>query len=384
MFSSHKSSELILILDVQSSIVRGTLVHIQKEALPTVLYTHNVSIPHKPRAQSGYLIKMALKAIGETITETAKHVHVRSSASTEGIPNKISAVHYVLSSPWTISQAKTLKLSFKEDTHVSRAYIMGMILEERSKFGNAKTDDIRVVEEKVFDVRLNGYSVGSWESKHTRELEVSFVVSVAGGRMIDRFVEVCDHIVRRDAVRFHSSLFLQHVAIEKVMPNYSNYALLHIHGELTDIAIIHSHSCIFFGSYPLGIHGIIRIIANKTKTDEQSAESTLTMSEQGHLDRVHAKKELAVIEDMNQSWVGEFRKLLKTNSISDRLPKHIIISARSHESFFMKCLKTVYPENSLELLTIESIIQHVKFDGTHTEQLRLTGLYVVAIHSLEK
>lgn len=379
MFSSHKTGELILILDVQSSIVRGSLVHTRVDANPIVLYTHNVVVPYKSHARSGYLIKMSLRAISETITEVTKYLHTISSKG--NIPKKISGVHYVLSSPWIVSQAKTLKLSFKNDTHISKAYIMGMIWEERAKFGDAQDDDIRVIEEKVFDVRLNGYSIASWESKHARELEVSFVVSLAGGRMIDRFVDACDHLVHRKDVQLHSSLFLQHIGIEKVTTNSSSYALLHIHGELTDVAIIHSHSCTFFGSYPFGIHSIIRTIAREIKTDEQSAESILTMSEQGHLDASHAKKELAIIENMSQGWIGELKKLLKTNSVLETIPHNVIISANSHESFFMKNFQIVYPQMSLELLTMENIIKNVEFD-VHTERLRLTGLYTIAIHSL--
>ncbi len=381
MFSSHKAGDLILIIDVQSSIVRTSLVHLQSSSIPNVLYTHNIAIPYKPHAHSSYLIKMSLRAVSEAITDISKHLHVRSS--TENIPKKISSVHFVLSSPWIVSQAKTLKQSFKDDTHISKAYIMGMIWEERSKIGGKNNDDIRVIEEKVFDVRLNGYSIASWESKNARELEVSFVVSLAGGRMIDRFIESCDHIVHRSSVQFHSSLFLQHLGIEKVVTKSPSYTLLHIHGELTDVAIIRSHSCTFFGSYPFGVHSIVRTIARETKTDEQSAESIFTMSEQGHLDSLHAKKELAIIDDMNRVWMGEFKKLLKSNSVVETIPNHVIISANSHESFFMNNFKQAYPQISMELLTMDDITAHIKFDA-HAERLRLTGLYVLAIHSLEK
>ncbi|MEN9524429.1 MAG: hypothetical protein RL536_498 [Candidatus Parcubacteria bacterium] len=381
MFSSKKTGELILIIDVQSSIVRGTLVHMEKVATPTVLYTHNVRIPYKPRAQSGYIIKAALHAISETVTETGRFLQAIVTTANHNIPHKISKVHYVLSSPWIVSQAKTLKLTFPEPKKVNKSYILGLISDERSKLGGSNQDDIRVIEEKVFDVRLNEYSVQNWDGRKTTDLEVSFVVSVAGGRMIDRFTDNCDHLVKRGSVQFHSSLFLQHLGIGKVMSDSSSYALLHVHGELTDIAIIRSNSCIFFGSYPFGTHSIMRTIARETKTDEQSAESTLTLSEKGQLDATHAQKELSIISDMEHGWIGELRKLLMTSSVLDSLPRHIIISAHSHEDFFIKSFNAAYPDHKLQILTMESIIPFVKFDS-NAEQLRLTGLYVIAIHSL--
>ena len=380
MLFSTSQDELFLIIDVQSSIVRGTLVQVRPSALPLVLFTHNVEIPYKTHAHSDYLIKMAMKAVSETLDQAARHVHTRSAL--EPIPKKISSIHYVLSSPWIVSQAKTLSLSFTEDTPISRAYIMGMIWEERKKM-SASSEDVSVIEEKVFDVRLNGYSVSSWESRRTRLLDVSFVVSVAGTRMIDKFVHACDHLVHKQKVFFHSSLFLQHIGIEKIIPDSSTYALIHIHGELTDIAIIHAQSCTFFGSYPFGIHSIVRTIARETKINDTSADSLLSMATQGQLDVAHATKELSIIDDMNKGWIGEFRKLLKTSSALGSLPHHIIISAHSHEDFFLNSFKQAYPESFLELLSIDRILPLVAFD-VHADRVRLTGLYVIAIHTLYK
>jgi cell division ATPase FtsA len=259
-----------------------------------------------------------------------------------------------------------------------------MIWEERAKMTANAADDIRVIEEKVFDVRLNGYSVASWESKHTKELGISFVVSIAGGRMIDRFIEVVEGLVhRKDHVQFHSSLFLQHVGIQKVLPDSSDYALIHIHGELTDVAIIHGHSCSFFGSYPFGIQHIIRTIAQETNTTEDAAESTLNLIVKGDIDPTQAKNESGIIEKMGQAWIAELKKLLTTSPTPEAVPSRVIISARSHEDFFVKSLKSAFPQSSPELLTIEKILPHVAYE-THAEQLRITGLYIMAIHSLLK
>ena len=380
MLFSHSKGESILILDVQSSIVRGTLVYTGEDAKHLVLYTHTVKIPYKPHARSSYLIKSALKAIEETIDDVLTHLSVR--ANVQDIPKKISAVHYVLSTPWIVSQAKTLMSSFKDPIVVDKNYVMKLIAEDRNKLMTESGNDVRVIEEKVFDVRLNGYSVASWESKQTRELEVAFVTSVAGGRMADRFIEICDRVVSKNNVYFHSSLFLQHTGLQKIMPNLPNYALIHVHGELTDVAIVRTHSCIFFGSYPFGIHTIVRTLAREAKIDEQTADSLLDMSLEGSMDAKLAKKETAIIADMGDGWIGEFRKLLKSSPTSIVLPHHVVMSGHSHENFFMKNFKQTYPQSLPQLLTLENISPYVAFD-THAEQQRLTGLYIVAIHSME-
>ncbi len=380
MFFSRSKGEVQLILDIQSSIVRGTLVHTLEGQSPRVLCTSNIDIPFKARSRSSYLVKAALKAVSDTIQGSLRYLQSRSPEDL--IPRNISSIHYVLSSPWILSQAKTLTLSFDTETDIDREYIMKLVADERAKLTEKHTD-VSIVEEKVFDVRLNGYSIPSWESRQTRELAVSFVVSVAGTRTIDRFIEAGDVAVRKSQIHFHSSLFLQHTAIQKVMPSYANYALVHVHGELTDVAIIHNHSCVFFGSYPFGINSVIRNIAEEGKIDPQTAESVLTMSVHGHLDGVHAKSEKIIIDNMSQGWIGEFRKLMKTNTPSTVLPHEIIISARSHEDFFLKSFTEAYPHAEIKPLSIEDIKKHVVYEQ-QAEQLRLTGLYVVAVNDFEK
>jgi len=383
MFFPQKKGSLILVLDVQSSIVRGTLVHIpQTTGKPLILFTRDAPIPYKQNARSGYLVKTALHAINQTIQDALVHLHARRDQHYD-VPARIDAVHYVLSSPWIVSQAKTLSLNFDTHTVIDRARIQKIIADDRQGLISNTIEDVRVIEEKVFDVRLNGYSIPSWEGRTTDKLEVSFVTSVAGGRMIEHFIDACDAAVRKSHVFFHSSLFLQHIGICKIFPEHSSYLLIHAHGELTDVAIVHANACVFSGSYPFGIHSIVRTVAREMKTDIYTAESMLNMFSEDKLDPTHAAKEATIIKNMGDGWIGEFRKLLKSSSIPHAVPRHIIISAHSHEDFFMKNFSRAYPSNSLELLTIEQVTPSVTYD-VHVDKERLTGLYVIAIHSMEK
>jgi hypothetical protein len=379
MFFSSKKGELKLILDVQSSIVRGTLVLVRPAVQPHVIFTHSVAIPYKTNAQSSYLVKNALDAIQEILVQSTAHAKAR--AKVEEVPHTLSSIHYVLSSPWVISQAKMLRFSFKDNTLITQSYIQNLIKEERSKI-SVGDDEIKVIEEKVFDVRMNGYSLAQWVGHRTKELEISFVSSVAGSRMVERFIDVCHKSVSSQHIYFHSSLFLQHLGIQEVFQDHSNYALVHVHGELTDVAIIYANSCQFFGSYPLGVHTVVRTMAREAKIDQQSAESLLSTYSTGNLDPHFGKKEASLIETLGTSWTSEFKKILETGLLADRLPHHIIISAHSHEAFFVQSFKQVFPQVTIDLLGIEDVLSKVSFD-MYAEKLVLASLYILAIHNLD-
>ena len=380
MFFSSKKGELRLILDVQSSIVRGTLVLVRPEVAPHVIFTHSVVIPYKQDARSGYLVKMALEAIQEILAEAG--AHARARAKVEDVPRTFCEVHYVLASPWVVSQAKMLSFSFKDNTLISQTFIERLISDERNKM-TTDSKEIRVIEEKVFDVRMNGYSIVAWVGRRTKELEVSFVSSIAGSRMVERFIDVCSRSVGTKHVYFHSSLFLQHLGIQEVIRDHSSYALVHIHGELTDVAIVHANSCQFFGSYPLGVHTIVRTIARESGIDELSAESLLTTHISGNLDPHFGKKESTLIATLGESWTTEFKKLIETGSSIEKLPHHIIISAHSHESFFVDSFKLTYPQVTIDMLGMDEVAHRVTYD-IHAKKLVLASLYILAIHTLEK
>lgn len=381
LFSRDKGS-LILILDVQSSIVRGTLVRMMdKGSKPLILYTRNAPIPYKPHARSGYLIKTAIKAIEDSIEDILIHMHARRSQDKD-FPHRISHVHYVLSSPWILSQAKSLSLSFPEPTTIDRAYISKLIEQNRQKLVSDAVEEARVIEEKIFDIRLNGYSVANWNKKSTTQLEVSFVASVAGARMVEKLTDACRHVGRRSHVSFHSSLFLQHIGMSSVARSLPSYGLVHIHGELTDVAIIHNGSCVFFGSYPFGIYSIIRTVSRETGMDPYTTESTLNLAAQGSLDPAHASKDAAIVTSVAARWASELRSLMKTSPTPDVMPSRVFLSAHSHEDLFMKQFVATYPGSKPQPLTHEDVATLVDYDP-RTEKLRTTGLYAAAIHTLE-
>jgi|GEM_PF-517444 len=386
-FSATEKEKLILMLDVQSSVVRGSLVLFRKTAEPHVLFTYNADMPYKETTSSAYLIKTTLQAVSETIQATLQYISVRThtgegnSQDTYIIPKKISSVHFCLSSPWIVSQAKVLKLTFAKDTKITQSYIVGLIEQERAKLTESTHDPLRVVEEKIFDVRLNGYSVRSWEGRDTRDLEVAFTASIAGTRMIERFIEECSHIVHANNIVFHSSLLLQYIAMETVFPDRGNYSLIHIHGELTDLAIIRNHSCAFFGSYPSGVRTLIRTLADSAQHDNQAADSLLALYTSGQLDVSHSAESISLIEQSALGWLEELKKLFVQSGLEPVPPLAVILSAWAHDDFYLKMLAHAYPAIPLQILSIDDMSSHIVF-AAGTERRRLTALYAIAINTM--
>ncbi len=380
-FSSQKKPHLALLLDIQSSVVRGALVYYKPSAVPEFIYIHSTPIAYKANVTSSHLVQVTLHAVDETIDVILRELSLRNSSLIPGtLPHTISSVNYILSSPWIISQAKTLEINFPKEIKLTKRSLQPAITEERNRITGNEADQLSVIEEKVFDIRINGYSVPQWEGRKAREVEISFVVSVAGSRVIEKLRTAVSRVVAPQRVEFHSSLLLQTLGIQKALPHHSSYTLIHVHGELTDVVIISKHACIFFGSFPLGVHGMIRNLSELTKTDPHTAQSLLTLYMDGHLDPSHAHATQKSIDAISHTWMNELEKLLSQASLSTVLPHETIISARSHDEYFMRIFKKAKPSSRPELLTFEEIQRHVHF-ARHTEHLRILGLCAIGIHS---
>lgn len=381
LFTKDNSGELDLILDVQTAVVRGSLVIYDGANLPNVIFTYNAVIAWKAHTDNSYLIKSTLKAVAETVEAARRFTHLK--ASKDKIPRKIKEVHFALSSPWIVSTAKTVKASFEKDTEITKGYVLKMIEDERKVMTAASTEDLTVIEQKIFDVRLNGYSVGDWLGKQARDFEISYTISIAGSRMIERFKDICIRSIHRCDIFYHSSLLLQQIGVRAIYPNQPNYGLIHVHGELTEVAIISNNVSTFFGYYPLGVRSLVRKIANSTKTDQQTADSALALYVGGHMDEEHAAEEINAIKNVATGWAMELKRLIEKKDGSFSLPENVYLSSWSHDDFFAAAIRFVFPKMRVNMISIDDIAPLVSFDDK-AEHRRLTGLYALAIHTVSK
>jgi hypothetical protein len=380
LFRSSSQGSLVLILDIQSSIVRASLVHMQPEKLPAIVYTYTKNIPYRQNSGSSHIVQVTLEALKEIMTGIQHFLHALPAKSP--IPNKIREAHFALSSPWVISQARTLTHTFKQPTEITEKLILDIISKERETIvpNIIEGNKVDVIEEKISNVRLNGYAVQEWKNKKSGDLEVSFAISVAGSNTAELFRTACT-LVPRSRIYFHSSLLLQYIAIQQLMPNHSAYTLVHVHGELTDVAVINHHSCTFFGSYPIGVYSVVRKVARAGKTDIEVADSAISMSVQNAMDKSKPAALNATVEQGSQFWNAEFQKIFTSVTPPLALPARAIICAHIHEDFFLDSLRKAYPHIQPEILTVEQIKPFVTYASSE-EAIRLSGLYTMAIHSI--
>lgn len=346
---------------------------------PHILWSSTTFIAFRPESGSAHMMQGAESGVKECMESSLRYISMaRHEQSGKHLPKKIHEIQYVLSSPWIVSQARTVSFSFPAAKTVTDHLIRTLLASERAKTVSANTD-LEVIEEKIFDVTLNGYQVHSWAGKETASLGVSHVIGLAGSKTVERLRNAALRLVPTKRIHFHSSLLLQHLAMREVMPNKKDYILAHIHGELTDIVAVKDRSCVFFGSYPFGIHSIIRHVAEAMKTDTHAADSFIGLYISHHLDAITERENAPAMEQATGVWIAGFTDL--TTGIEGATTGNIIVSTRTHRGLFVDALTKSFPKASIIEEDRDDVAKLAVF-GTSTESNPLISLYAHAIHTV--
>ncbi len=348
------ASNPILILDIQSSSVRGSLV-----SGKTILFELGVEIPSRVTKDSRSLTENILTATKTIVEGVLKDLILHKTQ------DKISAVHCVISSPWLISQAQTVSVIFKKDTKITGKIIEDLITNEKAKptlhitEEAYKTGQLKIIERKIFSVLLNGFPTQDWEGKKSQKLSVSFVVSSASKVFIREIEDICSSVVSPDKIVFHSSLILHYISSIGMIPEAAAHVCVHVHNEITDIVSVNNLGVIYFASYPVGLNTITRRIETALKVNRHNAESMLAIYADMHADPFHNRNSGVIIEKILQSWSREYHEFIKLAEIPHASPVHVFVSSEKYLKLLTRLLRIPSSRAKIEPMTEKIYIEAI-------------------------
>lgn len=362
---------MLLILELQSSLVRTSLVISPTgkkgiaSSVPEILYEYSVPLRHRSGHTSAHLIATVLSAIKEATEACLAQIsYTNSVLASHGKKQRhgIESIQYVLSSPWIVSHARTLSHAFAKPVRLTEEVMEDILVYGRELYRNRSSKGLVAVEEKVFDVRVQGYSIERWQGHKVTDLEVSVSVGMMPQRLRDRLVEAVGHIVPGHDVAFHTALMLQSVVTGDRVKGHPFYGLVHVHGLTTDVAIFKRKGCVFVGSYPIGIEKVLKRVLQGSKGH---AESILMIHSVDHFDPSHGKTARRAVSRAAEEWADGLQVALKKIT----LPPVCFVSAGQYTDFFTQALQS-------------SPLAPSPVGSAYPLPSTLAALYAAAIHML--
>jgi hypothetical protein len=331
--NNHKG--LNLILDIQSDVVTGSLILVKENTRPEVVYFTSQPIGYKHHVKVDYIIKMMIQAVEDVLVRINKDG--LEKIKTYG-PH-FNEIHYILSSPWVISQSKNVKVHYDNETEVTPKIIQKFIDEERAVLSKKYESNLVFVEQKIFEVKLNGYPVQVYEGKRVKDLEVSFAMTLSSDRIIKKIhLAVARHLPAGSKEVYHSALLLHYISVRSAVGNNDEYIVMHTHGELTDIVIVKRGFSSYFSSFSFGTATLVRKLATAMKTTFEIADSSICMCEDNRLEEVQKKKVEEFLLPLLKGWQKECMDSMSCAG-SIVLPRKVYLSSPGHFDIFKKSLQ---------------------------------------------
>ncbi len=333
---SQQYRNLSLIINIQSGLVRSALISSEQDGSIT-LGTVSHSYTAKAHVSGAVLTSTMLAHIEENVREIVKQAGIAE--------NSIASVHYIFSSPWIVSQSKTVKIKYENDTEITEVMVQNILHEERvilqSAFKKENSSeehrlDLALIEQKIFNVRLNGYSVESYNGKKARTLEISFAVTWSSQKIQKKIHDAVSRVIHIPREFYHSGLLLHYVALRSLVEK-DEYIFVHVHGELTDIVVIKRELSSSIASFPFGTGTLMRKLSHALKASAETTDSTLSLYEDGKLNEAEKARIDKIILPLLANWQEQLMHSL--SAIPHSVYLSVCSSSCKHFGLFKKTLE---------------------------------------------
>ncbi len=328
MFSiaSHTMKEnMVLVFDIQSGVINGALALLKPDKSFKVQNIKNKQIIRRGHMETGEYIKSMMSSLVSLGHELAESHH-------------ISQVHIILSSPWIISQSKTTKVQFDKDTLINSKLIDGIVEEGSDK--NTFDDDAVYIEKKIFDIKLNGYSVTKYIDRTAKKIEVSFASTITSGSLINNIRDTIKKQFGVNKIDYHSSLLMNFISLRKLVTDMNDYVYMHIHAELTDIIVVRNGICSHIASFPVGLSSLKKRLAQALNIDEKMVDSTLSVYKDGKFDENEKAKVKSKLDEYSSEWSNNYLAVINECENKDLIPEVMYISAVSNSDIYKDIIKS--------------------------------------------
>lgn len=247
---------------------------------------------------------------------------------------RVSKIHIVFSSPWILSKTKVASFQFPKPVHVDKHMLNTIISEEQTALRKLFPFDVDMIEQKIFEVKVNGFPVKTKKPGPAMTLSVANSVSVVSKRILKKVSDTVERHFHTSKVSFHSASLLSFISMRYIRPDLENGIFIHVHGECTDITIFVKGVPLHFASLTYGLYSFYRALAERLGTTFDLAQSKVNLYEKGDLSTAEHKKMGLLVTEELLGWYDEVLKLIFQYDRIDELPLHIIVHSSKQTKLF--------------------------------------------------
>ena len=308
-FGNKNKSNISVIFDIGSDSVGYAILKTGGKAKPKILFSGRALTLLQNQLDFNNFLDSTKKSLKSACLDLERNgfKHLNFSGDWKaGIKN----FHFFLSSPWSVSKTKTLQIKKDREFLVDEKLLSTLLEKEELEFraGKAK-DEAYFLENKIMSSKLNGYKTKDIFHKKTKELEMSIYQSMASKQAVISFKEVLENTFHFHAkVYFHSWGYASYLAFQGAL-GLTNFNLLDITGEITDIITVRNGVIDNILSFPSAKETLLKSLAGKLGLGKPELLSLLSMRSLGKLSDIENIKISTALKQSGAIWASPAREV---------------------------------------------------------------------------
>jgi len=344
MFSFSKKEEYVsLLVDIGNGNVSASLVVFSITKKPFIFCTTQspISIALEPHADAllSSMIATVDAVVGEVLSFGFTHTYWK------GKEKKIHDALLSFSSPWFLSQSKRIHIAEEKAFVITERFLHDIMEKERDLFEKevspqgakgVSSASVVTLEQAVTNTKINGYPLDNSIGKKTKLFDISLYTSCTPNQVVDGVFQVLSKHTHlsHDKVYAHTFPFITHSVLGIIYPTLSDYMIMDVTGEVTDITLVRDNSIAKTVSFPSGRNLMIRQIGTTCGVSPEIAESILHIYTSGRGDESVARQMEEVCNNVGREWDVYFNEALTGLSEKADLPPRVFITADKDMSQF--------------------------------------------------
>ena len=324
-FKKDTGRQVNLIIDFGNGSVAGALVLFNKNSPPQILYTKRLPLSVSRRVHIKKLSVGAFSILEELVKDIATKGLSRMRSL--GVKERVSHTFCVLSSPWFASKTKILQIENAQPIFITPGFIKSLLEKERGIFQNEIKDgnNLEIVEEKIVEVRLNGYPTTDPYHKKARHIELAIFLSLTQAAVIRSIEKIVGRFFYAKDMVLHTYPFVAHRVIDEVLHAEEDFIFVDVSAEITEVSYVQKHILVETSTFPIGHNAMVRSVAEKLSVTPDIAASFVNVYSSGDSEKDASNRVEAAYKKVKDEWIANFLRVV-SGSVREKLPAKIFIT----------------------------------------------------------
>lgn len=352
MFSFLKKNKesYSLVFNIGSGSISGGIIKFTEKSGVDIVYYAKENIPFQQEVS----VSKHMDFMKTTVTTLAQRIQAEVLKKINNKGNKnliIDRSFYTFSSPWSSSQVKTIRVKEPKPIKVTEAYLNGLIDSQEKQFQTEISQSGKIIEKKIVQIKVNGYTVNNIYNKIAKDIEVSVFFTIVPEDILQVVESAVSKVFIIKNVWCHSSSLAIFSVIRDLFPHKEDFIHLDISEEITDIFIIKDGIMTNGASIPLGRNHFMRELSRELKVTEGVADSMIKMHCNKSNDELAAMKISVAMDAAALGWLSQISQILNSFREKMYVPEPVFLIANCDLTHY---LKSKLEKQDFEVLIVDN------------------------------